>query len=151
MIEASAPKLPESPTPEQLDAWIELAELVSDASFVQSLRNDAKEMWGKFDMAAMRRAGDAVAAAAKDALARSIAPDSFEARAIVEKYGAALAAAKGVTFGDETRRRLRERFEKHDARAARYWELIAVMKGSPSVASTVAEWKWIRAAVLHHF
>src|ERR1700759_3354899 len=33
MIDASAPKLPESPSPAQLDAWIELAEIVGDASF----------------------------------------------------------------------------------------------------------------------
>lgn len=151
MIEASAPKLPDDPSPDQLDAWIELAELVSDASFVQSLRKNAQEVWGKFDMAAMRRASDAVAVDARGALARSVPPDSFEARAIVERYGAALAAAKGAPFGDETRRSMRERFLNHDPRASRYWELIGVLRGSPKVESTLAEWKWIQSAVLHHF
>jgi len=151
MIEASAPKLPDNPTSEQLDAWIELAELVSDPTFVESLRNNAKEVWGKFDMTAMRRASDEASAAAKDAVARSVAPESEEAKGIVERYGTALAAARGGTFDESTRRGMRERFERHDPRAARYWELVAQLNGTPSVASTVSEWKWISTAVLHHF
>jgi DNA-binding transcriptional MerR regulator len=150
MIDASAPQLPDNPTPEQLDAWIELAELVSDPTFVESLRNTAKEVWGKFDMTAMRRASDEVAAAAKDAIARSVAPESAEGKQIVERYGAALAASRDGTFDDGTRRGMRERFERHDPRAARYWELVAKLNGTPSVASTISEWNWIRAAVLHH-
>lgn len=151
MIEASAPKLPDNPTPEQLDAWIELAELVSDATFMESLRANAKEVWGKFDMNAMRRAGDEVAAAAKDALARSVAPETEEARKVVERYATALAGARGGTFDAAMRRGMRERFERHDPRAARYWELVATLNGTPSVDSTVREWKWITTAVLHHF
>jgi DNA-binding transcriptional MerR regulator len=151
MVEASAPKLPDNPTREQLDAWIELAELVSDPTFVESLRTNAKEVWGKFDMDAMRRAGDEVARSAKDAILRSLTPESNEAKQIVERYGAALAAARGGTFDDATRRGMRDRFERHDPRAARYWELVSALNGTPSVASTVSEWKWITRAVLHHF
>ena len=151
MIEASAPKLPDDPTPAQLDAWIELAELVADETFVASLRENAKEVWGKFDMAAMKKAGDEVAAAAHRAIERGEGAESDAAGEIVEAYGRALAAARGGTFDDTSRRGMRERFEKHDPRAARYWELVAVLKGTPAVASTVAEWKWISEAVLHHF
>lgn len=151
MVEASAPKLPDNPTPEQLDGWIELAEMVSDPTFVENLRSSAREVWGKFDMTAMRRAGDEVAAAARDAVARSVPPEADEARQIVERYGAALAAARGGTFDDSVRRGMRERFERHDPRAARYWELVAMMNGTPSVASTVKEWDWIKTAVLRHF
>jgi DNA-binding transcriptional MerR regulator len=151
MIDASVPKLPDNPTPEQLDAWIELAELVSDATFVQSMRSNAKEVWAKFDMTAMRRAGDEVAAAAKDAMARATTPQSDEAKQIVERYAMALAGARGGTFNAAMRRGIRERFERHDPRAARYWELVSTLNGTPSVASTVKEWKWITTAVLHHF
>jgi DNA-binding transcriptional MerR regulator len=151
MIEASAPRLPDNPTAEQLDAWIELAEIVSDPTFVENLRQNAKEVWGKFDVAAMRRASDDAAAAAKDALAHGVAPESFEARAIVERYGQGLAAAKGGAFDDETRRAIRERFLRHDPRAARYWELVGTMNGGPCVESKIREWRWISAAVLHHF
>jgi DNA-binding transcriptional MerR regulator len=151
MIDASTPKLPDDPTPEQLDAWIELQEMVSDPAFVEGLRANAKEVWGKFDMVAMRRASDDVAAKAREAVARSVTPESDEAKAIVESYGAALAAAKGATFDDTTRKGMRERFEKQDMRASRYWELVAILKGTPAVDSKVAEWSWVRRAVLYHF
>src|SRR3954469_10862841 len=39
LAEASKPQLPENPTPEQLDAWIELSELLTDDSFVERQRN----------------------------------------------------------------------------------------------------------------
>jgi DNA-binding transcriptional MerR regulator len=151
MIEASAPKLPDNPSAEQLDAWIELADLVADPSFIQSLRENAKEVWGKFDMTMMRRASDDVMIGAKHAVARGVAAQGDEAKAIVEQYGAALAAAKGGTFDDDTRRGMFERFVKHDPRAARYWELVALLNGTPSMASNVKEWDWIKNAVLHHF
>jgi hypothetical protein len=155
MVDASAPKLPDDPTPEQLDAWIELAELVQDPTFVENLRNSAKEVWGKFDMNAMRQAADDVAAAAKDAIARSVGPESPEAGRIVERYGAALAAARGGTLDAATRQGMRERFERHDPRASRYWELVAILGGkavgAPRTHSTIADWKWIREAILHHF
>jgi DNA-binding transcriptional MerR regulator len=151
MIEASAPKLPENPTPEQLDAWIELAELVSDPSFVERLRESAKVVWGQFDMQAMRLAGDEATLAAKEAEARGVAPESEEARAIVERYGARVAAAKGDVFDAHSRRAIRERFERHDPREGRYWELVGVMNGRPAMSSDVKAWALIKAAVLHHF
>jgi DNA-binding transcriptional MerR regulator len=151
MIEASTPKLAEDPTPAQLDAWVELAEMVSDPKFVENLRESAKDVCGKTDMEAMRRAGDEAASLARDAGARAVAPESDEAKRTVERYGAALAAARGCDFDDVFRRGMRERFERQDPRAPLYWELVATMNGTPSVAGNVAEWSWIKAAVTHHF
>lgn len=118
---------------------------------MEGLRNNARDVWGKFDMTAMRRASDAVSAAAKDAIARSISPESEKAKQIAERYGAALAAARGGTFDESIRRGIRERFWGQDPRAARYSELVAKLNGAPSVASTVKEWKSIATAVVHHF
>lgn len=150
MVEAAAPKLPDDPTPAQLDAWIEMTEMMADPAFVEGLRNNAKEVWGKFDMNKMREAGDVAAAAAKAALAKGATPESEEARRIVEDYGRALAAARGGEFDEAMRRGMRERFAKQDPRAARYWELVAIMRGTTGTPSRVAEWAWIQAAVIHH-
>jgi DNA-binding transcriptional MerR regulator len=151
MVEASAPSLPDNPTSEQLDAWIELAEMVSDPGFVERLRDNAREVWGKFDMSALRRAADEAADLAKDAIRRGAAPESAEAREVVERYGAALAEAKGGTLDDAGRRAIRARFANHDPRATRYWELVGTLKGSGRAPQAVAEWRWITQAVLHHF
>ncbi|MFT3925245.1 MAG: MerR family transcriptional regulator [Myxococcales bacterium] len=150
MVDASTPQLPDNPSPEQLDAWIELSELIADTSFIESLRKSAKEVWGKFDMNLMREAGDRMTAAAKRAIAQGLAPESEQAKTLVEEYGTALAAARGGSFDAASRSGMRERFENHDPRNARYWELVAVLRGTPSVDSTIAEWRWIRQAVLYH-
>lgn len=153
MIAASTPELPENPTPEQLDAWIELAELMNDTKFIEGLRDNAKEVWGKFDMEKMRAAGDECAVAAAEAIAKGHGPRSPEARVVIEDYAKKLLDARheGGTFGPKTMRGMRERFARQDPRASRYWELVSTMRGGPSKPSMVAEWNWIREAVLHHF
>jgi len=151
MIEASAPKLPDNPTPEQLDAWIELADLVADPTFVDSLRKSAKEVWdNKVDMRALQQANEEAANAAGAARAKNAAPTSEEARRIVVRFVDGIAHASGKPANDELRKRVRERFEKHDPRASRYWELVAAMNGRPPMVGKVEDWKFIAEAVKHH-
>ncbi len=43
-----------------------------------------------------------------------------------------------------------ERFERHDPRASRYWELVAAINGQPAKVGRVEDWRWIaEAAKLH--
>jgi hypothetical protein len=42
-----APGRANDPAPAQLNAWIELAELVSGTAFIENLRKNAKEVWGR--------------------------------------------------------------------------------------------------------
>jgi hypothetical protein len=60
MIETSAPRMPDNPTREQLDAWIELSKIVTDhQSFVENMRRLASESWtSHFDAEASKRAGN---------------------------------------------------------------------------------------------
>jgi hypothetical protein len=44
--DASLPDLPDEPAPEQLDAWLELAELLADAGFRERWRDMAAEAHG---------------------------------------------------------------------------------------------------------
>jgi DNA-binding transcriptional MerR regulator len=152
MIEASAPKLPDDPTPAQLDAWIELAEIVSDPKFVESLRANAKEVWKPgFDMNALRRLNAEIIEAAKAARERGVMPESQEARAVLEPYLAGMAKAAGRRPDEASfRTGFRERFARQDPRASRYWELVALLNGKHEMAGHVDEWKWVLAAVLHH-
>ena len=39
---------------------------------------------------------------------------------------------------------------QHDARASRYWEFVAIMKGLPPQASPNRKWTWVLAAMKHH-
>lgn len=137
MIDASAPDLPDDPTPEQLDAWIELATLLEDETFIASMRTQANESWSKdIDHAAMTSARASAAKEARDALARGVAPESPEAHAIGQRFFDALRAAGGNPH--------------HDPRADRYWELVGIMKGkTPGVPADDGydEWRWLGAAL----
>ena len=55
-MKSGLPELPEDPKPEQVDAWIELAELVQDASFQASIRRMSEQH------AAARASGEDAAA-----------------------------------------------------------------------------------------
>jgi DNA-binding transcriptional MerR regulator len=151
MIEASAPKLPDNPTPEQLDAWVELAELVADPTFVESLRASAKEVWQRgLDMTQMRAVNERTAAAAAAARAKNALPSSADAKKIVDDFVEGMAKASGKTPDAALRKAIRDRFEKHDPRASRYWELVAVMSGRQPPTGNVADWRFIAEAIKTH-
>ncbi|HEX7667316.1 MAG TPA: MerR family transcriptional regulator, partial [Polyangiaceae bacterium] len=141
MIAASTPKLPDDPTAAQLDAWIELAELVADDSFVEVLRASAKKVWGKVDMTLMRAASTALENEARALLQTGESPTSERAKRAIFAYGEAMARARGKTsFDAESQAGMRESFATHDPRATRYWELVGAINGSPIVEKRVDEW-----------
>ena len=151
LVETSAPTVPENPTPEQLDAWIELSELMSEPTFIANLRYNAQGVWGKFDLPKMKEAENIAVAAAREALKSGTSPESNDAKRAIETYAKAMAAALGKPFGAITKQRMHDHFLRHDQRASRYWELVGILRGWAPSETRVKEWEWIRAGVLHHF
>jgi DNA-binding transcriptional MerR regulator len=148
MFGAAAPRLPDNPTSAQLDAWIELAELVSDPSFVESLRQSTQQIQDKgIDVNGLRLANEGVAAAASAARARNVSPTSEEGHRVVRDYIAALARAFGKPVDAAFERMFRERFAVHDPRSQRYRELLAILNNQPSPTGTAEDWRFITAAV----
>jgi DNA-binding transcriptional MerR regulator len=140
-MRAAQPELPDDPSPEQVDAWIELAELVQDDDFRARIRRMSEENAG-----AKRPSGDMQAAAALvatrggDALARGVEPGSEEAEPIVAEVVSA--------FGGVDRGVLAAQLESGtDARAERYWQLLAIINGWPPVPTTVPAWEWVIRAL----
>src|SRR5436189_120130 len=43
--QAAVPEMPDDPTDEQLAAWLELAELVADESFLARMREQSRPFW----------------------------------------------------------------------------------------------------------
>ncbi|MFD0279968.1 MerR family transcriptional regulator [Kitasatospora sp. NPDC127111] len=152
MLRSAMPELPDEPTAAQVEAWVELGELVRDRDFRASVRRMAEYQ------AAERAAGDpgglhialteAVGAEVGAALAAGVAPHSPEASAVV----ASLARQYAETFGRpddaEHRRWLLERLETaDDPRAERYWQLLSVINGWPVPESTAAVFAWFTTAL----
>jgi DNA-binding transcriptional MerR regulator len=131
-------ELPDDPTTEQVEAWVELAELVADPAF----RARAREM---------ATAGDArpqdpldhelVAQHVEPALAAGLAPGSPEAEEVLARVlpadldaaGRAELASTIATFTDR--------------RVERYWTLLGVLNGWPPFEPRVPLYEWLAAAL----
>ena len=133
-------QLPDDPTTEQVEAWIELAELVSDPAF----RSRVREM--------------ATTGAASD-------PTKFptDPNAVIEQAGAAAAAGvePGTPAAEQVvaqlvpadldgpgRAALADRLATFtDRRVERYWQLLGVLNGWPQRAPSVPAFEWLIAAL----
>jgi DNA-binding transcriptional MerR regulator len=120
------PELPENPSPEQLEAWVELAELTQDAEFRALLRRLVEQHKG-----GLRRD---LAAEARDAVEAGVAPDSPRAAVIVDGF-------------ERDPAELREWLDAvNDPRRARYLELLAVINGWAAPESLTPALDWLAAA-----
>lgn len=152
MIEASTPELPDNPTPEQCDAWIELSAILSDPAFVANVRSNAKEVWDSndFDLTAWQAAAAPFLAHVKDAIAQGFGPESDTARTLAQQWLETSARVMNRAPDEDYKAWLRTRYAAHDSRAVRYWELVAIMKGEAPQTSPNREWNWIIDAMKHH-
>jgi DNA-binding transcriptional MerR regulator len=133
-------ELPDDPSTEQVQAWVELADLVADPAFRARVRDMAVH--------GAERAGEpagldaaAVAQHAGAALAAGTAPDSPEAAAALERIVPAGLDADGRAELAETIARFGDR------RVERYWQLLAVLNGWAPVAPVVPAFEWVAAAL----
>jgi DNA-binding transcriptional MerR regulator len=127
-------ELPDDPTPEQVDAWVDLAELIADPDFRQQART----------MAVAGQQADqqtldhhAVLEHAGQGLANGIAPGSPEGQSILDRL--VPAAERPATLAQL------ETFT--DARVERYWQLLAVLNGQPPFPPAVPAFEWLIAAL----
>lgn len=130
--------LPDDPAPEQVDAWLELGELITDEDFRQRIRL----MVTPEALAARPGIGHlAVAEHASEALAAGVAPESAEGRAVLDRVVAPDTPA-------EERARLLMQLETHtDARVERYWQLLAIVNGRQPHPPVVPSYQWLTAAL----
>jgi len=141
-------ELPDDPTPEQVDAWVELAELIADPDFRQRARTMAlagQQAGQPPSQQAGQQPGDqanaldyqAVLDHAGQALADGIAPGSPEGRAVLDHL---VPAAE--------RPRVLARLETFtDARVERYWQLLGVLAGQEPFPPAVPAFEWLIAAL----
>jgi hypothetical protein len=154
---AGTPELPAEPTLEQLDAWLELAELVADEDFQRTTR--ANTAWGAqavgdgFDPDAwMRRVGVALRLAA-ELRAGAVDPSDPRADAAVAAMARGFADLLGRRDSPAFRRLLVAQLDAHtDPRARRYWELVGIIQGRTEEEFTAptADYAWLLAALRHH-
>lgn len=133
------PELPDDPLPEQLDAWLELAELLADDS--GPLR--PAEMPTTADHSGNAGAGGDLLSVLHDAMeARSagVTPDDPRADAIVDRL-------RRAYDGDVVRQVTDEVAPDGDLESRRYWRLVARVKGWPDQSPQAQAMDWLVAAL----
>ncbi|MFJ9619445.1 MerR family transcriptional regulator [Streptomyces noursei] len=141
------PELPDSPTQEQVEAWVELAELSLDAGFRASLRSLVEDYMADLPDGAATPPRPDVVAVTRDlvetAVSSGISPDSPEADAVVATLTAGCALAVGCPDDALLQDRLVQRLKGAiDPRRDRYLALLAVINGWPAPESLepVIDW-----------
>ncbi len=133
-------ELPDDPSTEQVEAWIELAELVADPAF----RARAREM-----AVAGARSGTegppldpaAVVEHAGGALAAGVDPASAQGQRVLARItGPDLDPARRTAMADTIA-------TFSDRRVERYWQLLGVLNGWEPVPASVPAFEWVVAAL----
>ncbi|MFF3004192.1 TIGR03086 family metal-binding protein [Kitasatospora sp. NPDC057940] len=168
---AAVADLPEDPTDEQVDAWIELSELVAGPELRAGMRRlaeySSRHAPGEHDESALR----ALRQLAEDwnrrvaaAMREGIAPDSPAADSVVAAVvaawipspantgGAADAAADAAEATDSdgapARRRLLEQLTAaSEPSVERYWQLLCVLNGQPVAPGVADTGAWLKTAL----
>ncbi|MEU4038877.1 MerR family transcriptional regulator [Streptomyces collinus] len=147
VMRSMTPELPDNPEAEQVQAWVELAEMSLDPGFRAGVRRMVKDQAAeqtRSDMVGPRRD---IAAAVCDqvgpALTAGIDPASPQADPIVAEFTAHYAHLLGRPDDVELRRRLVTRLESvNDPHWERYLQLLAVVNGWPAPESLAPVFDW---------
>lgn len=140
------PELPDEPTDEQVDAWIELAELVADPDFRALLRRMSED-FGQ-GPTPTGEAAKTTAALVVERVDTGVDPASPAAQPIVDELVGAFASAVGRTDDEAYRRELLSALElADDPRPERYWQLMAVINGWPPFPAATPAFSWLTAAL----
>ncbi|MEU8196680.1 MerR family transcriptional regulator [Microbispora amethystogenes] len=131
--------LPDDPTPEQVDAWVELAGLARDPGFRRRMRDLVEHGAGQ-EPEGFARFAKRVVSLAGQARENGVSPDSPEAAEVVARLlGDADAAGRAA---------VRERIETGVyAEADRYRRLMAVINGREPTPSHADDFAWLLDAL----
>ncbi|MEH0418358.1 helix-turn-helix domain-containing protein [Streptomyces sp. B21-083] len=139
-----AADLPDDPTPEQVDAWVELAELLRDPEFKARMRAvaefNAADRGHDIEDGASLWFAQRMIKLAVDARARGVDPGDPEAEEVLRDL-----------LGDAHPADVLARLESPaNETVARYRELLLAVKGQEPPAAHRAEFAWVVAALRAH-
>ncbi|MFI6900726.1 MerR family transcriptional regulator [Nonomuraea sp. NPDC050394] len=139
MRDCMLPELPEEPTTAQLDAWLELADLLADEDYRESLRRQSKDFWeADIDLEAWQETNAQVMREALAAAQGGVEPGSPESAAVLERILMAMG---------QSREEMLRVFDEHDPRAARLWELVSIIQETPWPAEQTIAYGWIESTL----
>lgn len=156
MMRGVAPDLPDDPTEEQLDAWLELAELIQDESFRAKLRDMGSwmrtpqkpdDVMPTDPMVAMELS-ELSFGLIEPLVEAGVAPTDPAAGPVADEIVAAYAASAGRAPDAAYRAELAEAARRgYEPRAERYWQLLAVINNWPPAPPRMHLWGYFVEAL----
>lgn len=149
------PNLPDTPSTAQVEAWIELAEMVRDPSFRQAVRKASEEQARQRDTGGDQdwtpenaQRGWALFEEVERAWQAGEDPASEHGRALADTFISQASSWRRSADSPQLRRQLADELADHDPRLSRYWELLAVINGWEQVGTTRPEAvRWLADAL----
>ncbi|MFC8956352.1 MerR family transcriptional regulator [Streptomyces sp. NPDC057101] len=147
VMRSITPELPDNPEAEQVQAWVELAEMSLDPDFRAVVRRMAEDLAAEHARSETTGPRRDISATVRDqvgpALTIGLDPASPQADPIVSAFTAHYAHLLGRPDDVELRRRLATRLESvNDPRWERYLQLLAVVNGWPAPESLAPVFDW---------
>lgn len=141
------PRLPDEPGAEQLEAWLEISEMMRDPGFIEKARRNARDSVIGLDADLFNRAMESILPRARDAIDKGLTPDSPVGQAIADDFIEGWARATDGELNDASFARLRRKHLEHEPAMRRYWSLVRLLKGMPdSDEPQKPEWLWTSEA-----
>ena len=152
IMRSMTPELPDNPEAEQVEAWVELAELSQDRDFRTSLRRTAERFAAERAHGRTTVVRPDFSAVVRDLVAPALAagtdPISPQADAVVAAVVARYGQVFDRTDDDNLRRELLSWAETvNDPRRERYLQLLSVVNGWPAPHSMAPVFDWLIQAV----
>lgn len=169
MLRSHRPVLPDDPSAEQLEAWIELANLVQDGGFRRAVRDQLHETFRMADASRILSAemlgaferGGAILQEAHDAQLAGVPADSARGREIADRYVEYNIGLTGSEDTPEFRRtvaenllRVKELHQESIEEAetspdphTRYQSLVSTINGTADEYAAFNPYSWLHAAV----
>ncbi|WP_455908562.1 helix-turn-helix domain-containing protein [Streptomyces lydicus] len=158
---AAGSDLPEDPTDEQIEAWLELGELVADGELRPAMRRIAEyaarhgqEAQDSAMAEEMRALTGTWTARVREAMQAGIAADSPAADQVVADIIAAWLPSRANTApavtsdGTEARTLLHEQLTiAAEPAVERFWQLLCILGGRPAPPGIAEEGQWLATAV----
>ena len=148
---AATVDLPEAPSEAQVEAFLELAELVSDESFLARHRRGDSDASSSDDAVAWMRDMQGLYGPAAAAARAGLGASSTEARGIVAGWVRTMARRRGGTVRRDARVAARDLLHEietwRDPREERFWELVGVLKPEVARSAIAVAWPWLMQGV----
>ncbi|MET8045242.1 MerR family transcriptional regulator [Micromonospora sp. NPDC005215] len=150
VLVSMTPELPDDPSTEQVQAWLELAGLCREPTFQASMRRMVRQHAADHDVPGLPRP-DAVAVVrdgVADALAAGLDPAGPEAEPVVAAVTARYARLHDLPDDADLRRRLLDRLTvANDPRRDRYLDLLSVINGWSGGGAVAPAVDWFSRAL----